>query len=530
MTHRLKRKSGRNKRAIVKHARRKRRPASKAIIKVPPAPERPWLINQEEAVLLTNAVCKGATPKELEYCLTVARRYRLDPFRKQIWFVPRWDSQATATDGKVGAKVWVPVVSIDGLLHLAARDHKDFGSYSEPEYGPLIERQWTYKGKSGRINAPEWARISTTKKGSLEPTWAKVWWEEIYPNIDDAPLVRRMPRLMLGKCAKAQVTRTAYPATGGLYIQEELHGREFSQFTPEGRIYSIEPRGSHEATREVAKRQLEEHLGEQFPTLEAAQQAYQKTKESSEGRQPVRSAGNAEAPRHASPTPPGDSGKRRGPGHDPRCTDSPESLPAKGKVSVKLKDDLTGTGLVTGDLEDICEELKKLLLVQWKDGAFYVFMKDVMELEKFCREKQYAFELRDERASSPTGSHGGPTPGEEGTRGKGRSRPPNEPAPAAVESVVKGVVQSVVEKTTKKNVYVNVLLKMEGRSQWFSCWHRSLFEALNKAKDKECEFFVEVVKDFYNIAGIKRIGTQEWDGKLPVVQIDREPGQKTLYP
>jgi hypothetical protein len=49
-----------------------------------------------------------------------------------------------------------------------------------------------------------------------------VFWEEIYPNVDNAPLVRQMPRLMLGKCATAQAVRKAYPATDGLYVQEEF--------------------------------------------------------------------------------------------------------------------------------------------------------------------------------------------------------------------------------------------------------------------------------------------------------------------
>jgi hypothetical protein len=46
---------------------------------------------------------------------------------------------------------------------------------------------------------------------------------------------------MLAKCARAQAIRIAYPKTGGLLIPEETHGREFTQFTPEGRIMHAAP-------------------------------------------------------------------------------------------------------------------------------------------------------------------------------------------------------------------------------------------------------------------------------------------------
>lgn len=49
-------------------------------------------------------------------------------------------------------------------------------------------------------------------------------------------MVRRMPRLMLGKCAQAQAIRAAYPKTGGLLIEEETHTREFQDITPGGRL------------------------------------------------------------------------------------------------------------------------------------------------------------------------------------------------------------------------------------------------------------------------------------------------------
>ena len=171
----------------------------------------------------------------MKFCLAVARRHKLDPFRGQIWFVKRVDRTAE------GGHRWIPIVGIGGMLHIAARDHKDFGSNDEPEFGPMHEVKWSYYEKSGKLQAPEWAKVTLWKKGLDHPTVAKVFWDEIYPDVGAAPLVRQMPRLMLGKCALAQALRRAYPATDGLYIKEEFQGRE--QFTPEGReiVYKDAP-------------------------------------------------------------------------------------------------------------------------------------------------------------------------------------------------------------------------------------------------------------------------------------------------
>jgi hypothetical protein len=197
----------------------------------------PWNLTADEVIVLKNAVCKNATDEELKFCLAVARRYELDPFQQQIWFVPRYDKDADAGNGRKGRNVYVPQVAMNGLLHVAARDHKDFGSYGEPEYGPMIEVTFKKNGEGSiqKLMVPEWCRIEAWKKGATQPTVAKIWWAEIYPNVDYAPLVRRMPRLMLAKCTRAQATRTAYPKTGGLEIPEENQPAGPPQETPGGR-------------------------------------------------------------------------------------------------------------------------------------------------------------------------------------------------------------------------------------------------------------------------------------------------------
>jgi RecT family len=221
--------------------KRERKAKTPAIITVPAPTKKPWELSEAEVELVRNHIAKGASNEELAFCLGVARRYKLDPFRGQIWFVKRADRNLDKKDPVTKKWVkgyrWIPIVGINGLLHIAARDHKkEFGSISKISYGPMIEVEWVegYWGKDERgdaqyitkgkhkIKVPEWAEVNAFKRNDPLPTVGQVFWEEIYPNVDNAPLVRQMPRLMLGKCATAQAVRKAYPATDGLYLQEEF--------------------------------------------------------------------------------------------------------------------------------------------------------------------------------------------------------------------------------------------------------------------------------------------------------------------
>ena len=201
-------------------------------IKAPP--EQSWALTLDEVALVRNHIAKGSTDEELKFCLAVARRRKLDPFKGQIWFVKRKDQTAQ------GGYRWIPITGIDGLLHLAARDHRDFGTVGKPKFGPMhtVTYNKNGQGRQESLQAPEWAEVVVWKKGSEHPSEGIVYWDEIYPNIDYSPLVRQMPRLMLGKCATAQAIRRTYPDTGGMYIPEEMQGPP--EFTPGGRVYSVE--------------------------------------------------------------------------------------------------------------------------------------------------------------------------------------------------------------------------------------------------------------------------------------------------
>jgi phage recombination protein Bet len=233
---------------------------TKAIVKIAPQPERPWLLTQDEITIVKNSIAKGATDEELKFCLTVARRYRLDPFKQQIWFIKRWDSNADNGQGGTGARVWVAQVGIYGMAHIAGRDHRDYGSISLPEYGPMIELEI----EGNKVRGPEWARVKIFKKGIAEPSIGEAFFEEYCPKQYKNTLFwRTMPHRMIAKCAKAQGIREAYPDLGGLYIPEEMHRMDES-YTDGGRqIIEGEVVGTKEAAQAVAARKIAEHQAKQ---------------------------------------------------------------------------------------------------------------------------------------------------------------------------------------------------------------------------------------------------------------------------
>jgi hypothetical protein len=246
-----------NKRSPRVHGHGINHPQGPVALAIRPAPEpsKSWMLSPEDVTIIKNAICKGATDMELTYCLSVARRYKLDPLKGQIWFVKRWDKSADNGHGGLGAYVWTPQVSIWGKLHLAARDYPDFGSVSQVEYSPNI---LTLNVEGVKVQGPEWARVRVYKKGVVEPTIGEVYLEEFCPRkAENVKLFwATMPRRMMGKCATSQAIGTAYPELGILKIPEEIT-RVQEQFSPEGRPL-IEPTGTIAAAQAVGEKVIAE--------------------------------------------------------------------------------------------------------------------------------------------------------------------------------------------------------------------------------------------------------------------------------
>lgn len=498
MQRQMRRKDKRATHLARKAARKKQRERDSAIVKA--APPRPsWDLTTEEQVLVKNAICPGATDLEFQLCVTEAKHRRLDPIKKQVWFVPRWNSQAENADGTKGRKVWVPQVSIDGLRHIAARDHRDYGNEDEVEYGPMKAVSWdyTYQGKlkTKTIQAPEWARVSIWKKGATRPTVATVWWEEIYPEISSAPLVQRMPRLMLGKCASAQANRRAYPETGGLYIPEEFYGGK-PEFTPDGRHLVYPDTGT--PISKAINDEVERQKAGELPSSQS---------------KPIAPTEAVQPPANAK-------------------SGAPRQF--QGTVTLDWSEN-EAEPIVRGDIGNLVPMLEEHCHTVWKGDWWHMAPRYAETLRQMC--EQLSFKLIEIPPKADTGGSaarpkaGAPIlpPGQQPARGTGASSTPeNRDAPLAVTGKIERSIAGMAGKTPVRDV---TILTPDKKKPTYRCWNKDFFEALDAGVGKEATFILKRNKTWTNLERPVRIGAKTWDehGVPEIQNKTREAGQRTLY-
>lgn len=173
----------------------------------------------EHRAVVKEAYCAGATDIEFEILWRGAKARGLDPVKKQIYFVSRWD------DAK-GKNAWSSQVSIDGFRAIAEATG-NYEGQDEPTYerdaeeGYLIARVTVYrKGRRPSVGVARWPEFVQTVKGGGE---AFMW--------------KKMPYHMLAKCAEALALRKAFPEDlSGLYTPDEMGS---NVVTPEERAEAI---------------------------------------------------------------------------------------------------------------------------------------------------------------------------------------------------------------------------------------------------------------------------------------------------
>ena len=155
---------------------------------------------EEQVSLIKNTVAKGATDDELKLFLYTAKRTGLDPLTKQIHFVKR-AGQMTIQTG------------IDGYRAIAERT-QSLAGIDDVKYEVSAES-----------NQPTKATVTVYRFVSSEkvPFTASARWSEYAPQGNQAFMWKKMPFLMLGKCAEALALRKAFPNDlTGLYTNEEM--------------------------------------------------------------------------------------------------------------------------------------------------------------------------------------------------------------------------------------------------------------------------------------------------------------------
>jgi len=153
--------------------------------------------------LIKRTIAKGCTNDELELFIYQARRTGLDPLAKQIHAIKRWNS-------KENRDVMSIQTGIDGFRLIADRTGKYAGSDD-----PIVDSD----------EQPTKATVAVYKivEGQRCAFTATARWNEYYPGDKMGFMWKKMPCVMLGKCAEALALRKAFPAElSGLYTFDEM--------------------------------------------------------------------------------------------------------------------------------------------------------------------------------------------------------------------------------------------------------------------------------------------------------------------
>lgn len=160
----------------------------------------PHGFTREQVELIKRTVAKDATDDELQMFLTRCDRMGLDPFTGQIYFIKR--------KGKGTIQV-----GIDGYRLTADRTGKYAGN-DDPIFDGGEE-----DGHPRMAHVTVWKLVGGVRCSFT----ATARWKEYLPGEEQGFMWRRMPHVMLGKCAEALALRKAFPAElSGTYVDAEM--------------------------------------------------------------------------------------------------------------------------------------------------------------------------------------------------------------------------------------------------------------------------------------------------------------------
>ena len=157
--------------------------------------------------LIKRTIAQDATDDELALFLHQAQRTGLDPLARQIYF------QKYKT--KNGPQIAI-ITGIDGYRLVAVRTGLDAGNDA-----PEFEGRINYQGNDVPAKASVTVyRIVGNRRCAFT---SSVYWNEYCPNPPKDYQWKKMPHVMLAKCAEAAALRKAFPADlSGVYTREEM--------------------------------------------------------------------------------------------------------------------------------------------------------------------------------------------------------------------------------------------------------------------------------------------------------------------
>ena len=172
-------------------------------------------LTPDQIALIHRTMMASATADELATFIERCDRTQLDPFARQIYPQDRWSK-------KENRNTWQTQVSIDGFRLVAERS----GHYAG-QAGPFwCGTDGTWRDVWLSEVPPSAAKVAVLRHDFIEPLVAVATWPQYVQTTQDGKptmMWRRMPALMLAKCAEALALRRAFPQElSGLYTADEM--------------------------------------------------------------------------------------------------------------------------------------------------------------------------------------------------------------------------------------------------------------------------------------------------------------------
>ena len=163
----------------------------------------------EQVDLIKRTVAEGATNDELALFMHQAKRTGLDPLARQIYCVKRQGKMTiqTSIDGfRVVAERTGVYAGQDAPIHAYGKNPKKVGE----KFVPYKTQVNIYK-----FNPKTGERYLAAV--------GEAFWDEFKPQGGQDFMWKKMPHVMLAKCAEAQALRKAFPQDlSGLYTDDEM--------------------------------------------------------------------------------------------------------------------------------------------------------------------------------------------------------------------------------------------------------------------------------------------------------------------